>query len=350
MPVDFRAVLFSMVALGLSFPGAAPAQAAVFPGAVTTAAPPVSGSEPSPTGLTSPQPPATASDPLPAPSAAPAPAPQPAWPTATPPGAGPHVGWPSPGVAPAAAPWPATTDVPPASSGPPRPRRAVRDVAQAEVAPVAPLPPLGLEVRVALGASLVRSSAFDPFSTHDGLSQSTLAIGWRPSRAERSGLGLGVAWSRGSTQAPARLGDASLTTDRLSLVLDARIPVLFSRLAGFARLAPGLQRVSVQLVELSVPAAPYDEGPRDTLKQSGWTYVVAASAGLAFALGHLETSGLPVFGLWLTAEGGYCLAGSQDLTLTSGATVIDGRIDEPVRFGQLALGGPFMRFGLAVGF
>lgn len=209
--------------------------------------------------------------------------------------------------------------------------------------------PLGLTAALGVRSDLVRSLGLDPFSTADGLSQSALSIGYRISGTERAGLALGFEWNHGTTTATARGSEASLTLDRLTLAIEARVG-LWQRLSAFGRFAPGLLRDHASLVDPSAPVGAYGGISVGGLQQTKWVPAADLSAGLAFRFGELRGRGAPVFGFWLTTEGGYGYAGAHDLVLASRVETQPGRVDEPLRLGQLALRGAFLRFRVAVSF
>ena len=209
--------------------------------------------------------------------------------------------------------------------------------------------PLGLTAALGVRSDLVRSTGLDPFSTSDELSQSSLAIGYHLTGTERAGLLLGFEWNHGNSAATARGSQASLTLDRLTFAIESRFG-LWWRVSGFARFAPGAMRDHVGLVDPSAPMGAYGGVAAGGLQQTTWVPAADVSGGLAFRFGELRGRGAPVFGFWLTAEGGYAYAGAHDLVLESRVEAQPGRVDEPVRLGQLALRGAFMRFRIAVSF
>jgi hypothetical protein len=212
-----------------------------------------------------------------------------------------------------------------------------------------PRAPFRVTASLGVRADLIRGSSLDPFSAVDDISQSALSVGYLLSGSEREGLALGFEWNHGTTAATARGSQASLTMDRLTLAIEGRLP-LWRRLCGFARFAPGLLRDHISLVDLSAPAGAYGSFAAGGLHQYSWVPAADVSGGLALRLGELRGTGAPVFGFWLTTEGGYGYAGAHDVVLGSRVETQPGRVDEPLRLGQLALRGAFLRFRLAVSF
>ena len=208
---------------------------------------------------------------------------------------------------------------------------------------------LGLTVSLGLRSDLVRNSALDAFSRTDGIPQSALSISRRFGGSDVSGLVVGFEWDHGKTNATARGADSSLTIDRLSVAVEGRMPILH-RLAGFARIAPGLLHENASIADVSAPGDAYAGVAAGGLHAKGWVPAADISGGLDLRVGELYRFGTPLFGFWLTAEGGYGYAGAHDLVLTPNVATQPGRTDEPLRLGELSLRGPFLRFQFAVSF
>lgn len=210
--------------------------------------------------------------------------------------------------------------------------------------------PFRLTAGLGVRSDLIRSSGLDAFSTTDGLSQSALSVGYHLSGTELSGILLGFEWNHATTTAAVRGAEASLTIDRLTLALESRVAV-GRRVSVFGRVAPGLLRDRARMVDPSAPGGAYGGLTMgDGLAQTKWVPTADVSGGLALRFGELRGRGAPVFGFWLTAEGGYGYAAAHDLVLASRAETQPGRVDEPLRLGQLAWRGAFMRFRIAVSF
>jgi hypothetical protein len=208
---------------------------------------------------------------------------------------------------------------------------------------------LGLTVAFGVRSDLVRSTGLDPFSTTDGVPQTALSISYRWHGTELSGLAVGFEWDHGELRSTARGAESALTIDRLSLGLEGRIP-LVSRLVAFGRVAPGLLRDHASLLDYSAPAGAYAGTASGGLDQTTWVPAGDVSGGLAFRMVDLNAQSAPVFGVWVTAEGGYGYAASHDLVLGPHVETQVVRVDEPLRLGALAFHGPFLRIRLALSF
>lgn len=210
---------------------------------------------------------------------------------------------------------------------------------------------LGLRASVGTRSDLVRSSGLDPFSTGDQLQESALAVGYSFGGSAGSALTLGLEWDHGSTSASARASIAGLTVDRLSVPIEGRM-TLTRRLGVFVRLAPALLRDSVSVTEDSAAPGAFTSGPGNSVsfEQKRWVPAADASAGVAGEIFELPRSGMAGVGFWLTAEGGYGWAQSHSLTLRSNAEGQAGRTDEPLRLGELAVRGAFLRASAAISF
>ena len=86
------------------------------------------------------------------------------------------------------------------------------------------------------------------------------------------------------------------------------------------------------------------------LHQKTWAPSVDAAAGLTLLVAELRGQHSPLFGFWLTAEGGYGYSGGHEVALSTQAEAPAGRTDAPTRFGTLAVRGAFTRFGLSLTF
>lgn len=218
---------------------------------------------------------------------------------------------------------------------------------QAEPRP--PRPMLGFSVSLGTRSDLVRSAALDPFSRTDRLSQPALGLGYRFGAPEAPGLALAFEWNRGTTSATARAASTDLTTDRLAVGVEARFPVL-NRLAVFGRLAPGVVRVKARMYDASAPAPAYQQAGAGTLGQTTWAPAVDVGAGLAFRIADVHGPGTPSFSFWVLADGGYGWSAAHQVLLRPSSEPQPGRVDEPVRLGELALRGAFARARLALSF
>jgi hypothetical protein len=205
----------------------------------------------------------------------------------------------------------------------------------------------GLALSLGVRTDLVRSRAFDPFSTSDDLQQSSLGARYFHASELGVGFGVGVAWDHGSSTATARSAATALTLDRLSLTLEGRAP-LSRHFTALARVAPGWLRRATTLTDGSLPNAPYATASAGTASQIASSVSADASVGMEFLVGRLQTATLPVVGLSLLADGGYSYAPAREVVFSSASTGGGGRTDQPVRFGKLAIGGVFFRLAAAV--
>jgi hypothetical protein len=212
-----------------------------------------------------------------------------------------------------------------------------------------PREPLGISVSLGTRSDLVRSGGLDPFSRTDRVGQSALGVGYRFGGLDAAGLSLGFEWDHGTASATARSAPTTLTVDRLSVALEARYP-LVPRLSAFGRLAPGLIRDQVTLVDSSAPVPAYQLGATDKLEQTTWTPAADVGAGLSFRVVDVRGRGVPAFSFWVIADGGFGFAPAHDLSLRSGSEVQPGRTDEAVRLGELAMRGGFARGRVAISF
>jgi hypothetical protein len=211
--------------------------------------------------------------------------------------------------------------------------------------------PLALTVRLGFRSDLVRSAGLDAFSGKDNIPQSALSVSRRFGPSESFGLALGLEWDHGRTDAISRGADASLVTDRLSVTIEGSVPIRH-RLAGFVRVAPGFLHQNASLADRSAPGDPFGSvGSGDgILRAEAWVPAADVSAGLDLRLGELDRLGTPLLAFRLTGEGGYGYARAQQLALTPNVATQPGRTDEPLRLGDLALRGPFLRIQLGVSF
>jgi hypothetical protein len=198
-------------------------------------------------------------------------------------------------------------------------------------------------------SDLVPSAGLDPFATTDSMPQTALAVGYRFGHDVMSGVGVSLEWDHGTSSATARGTDTSLTVDRLSLGLDARVAIR-TRLAAFARLAPGLMRHHATFNEPSAPPPPYREGASGGLQQTVWVPVADLSGGVVVRLGDVRPDSRRTFTFLAVGEGGYGLARAHDVTLAPDHQTPAGRTDEPVHLRQLGFSGAFVRLYLALSF
>ncbi|MEO8213678.1 MAG: hypothetical protein ABI560_10815 [Myxococcales bacterium] len=209
--------------------------------------------------------------------------------------------------------------------------------------------PIGLTASAGMRSDLVASAGLDPFAATDSIPQTALAVGYRFGHDVMSGIGVAFEWDHGNSTATARGTDTSLTVDRLSLGLDARVAIR-TRLAAFARLAPGLMRHHASFNEPAAPPPAYQEGAPGALQQTAWVPAADLSGGLVLRIGDVRPDQRRTFTFLVVGEGGYGLARAHDLTVASNHQTPAGRTDEPVHLGRLAFSGMFLRLYLALSF
>jgi hypothetical protein len=208
----------------------------------------------------------------------------------------------------------------------------------------------GVTASLGVRSDVFHSAGLDAFSGSDDIPERALSLSGRLVGTELSGLGAGVEWDHGSVTTTARGADATLTIDRLTVPIEGRFHV-GKRLSVFARVAPGFLRDHATLVDASAPGGAYGDGlAPGGLQQTTWQLAADVSGGLAFRFAEIRNGGTPPFGFWLTAEAGYGAVGAHDLVLGPHVETQPGRIDEPLRLGTLALGGPFLRARFALSF
>ena len=210
---------------------------------------------------------------------------------------------------------------------------------------------IGLTAGLGIRSDLVHSGGLDPFSARDGVPQSALSISYRFGDTASPSMAVGFEWDHGALTGTARGAETTLTIDRLSLGLEGRLP-LVTRLVAFGRVAPGLLRDHASILDASAPGGAYGGAASGNLQQTTWVAAGDISGGLAYRFTefHGGAQGAPVFGFWLTAEGGYGYAATHDLVLSPHVETQPGRTDEPLRLGQLAFRGAFLRIRLALSF
>jgi hypothetical protein len=225
--------------------------------------------------------------------------------------------------------------------------------AGAQILPQAALvehrPPIGVEVSLGVRADQVRGGGFDAFSDDHALAELMLSASYRVAGGPDAGLLAGVVWNHGNASSTARGSDTSLDLDRLVLSLRAQ-RVVWRRLSVYARLAPGAVRVKAQIDEASAQSGPISYASQTTLAQTHWAFAVDGAAGAALRVGELARPREHVIALWLTAEGGYSVAGGTALSLRPSSLSAPGATPEPVRLGSLTPGGAFMNFAAGVTF
>ena len=211
-----------------------------------------------------------------------------------------------------------------------------------------PRPPLGIELSVGGRTERFGGAGYQAFSEDRWMAETALAASYRVAGSLDAGLTVGASWNRGRASSTARGTASTLDLDRLSVSLAAQRSV-WRRLSVFARLAPGVVRLNAALSESSVLNV-NQYGNDASLSQTHWALALEGAAGAAFRVGQLARPGEHVFALWLTAEGGYGLAGSTALALSSHQGAAPARTEAPVRLGTVTPGGVFMNFAAALTF
>jgi hypothetical protein len=217
-------------------------------------------------------------------------------------------------------------------------------------APARPLRRGRFVVTAGVRTDVVTSTGLDPFSGTDALAQSSLAARYIVSPRHAPGFGVGLDWDHGSFSSTARGASTQLDTDRFSLTLEGRLP-LVSHLFGVARVAPGILRRSARLTDWSIPNPAYATTSGLTAEQIKSTASVDGSLGLDLLVAEARpVLGAPI-GFWLSGDAGYSYSAGRNLVLSSQTgDPAAARTDEPIRLGQLALRGFFFRFAASVSF
>jgi len=184
--------------------------------------------------------------------------------------------------------------------------------------------------------TLIRSSAFDPFSGTDAMPQLSLSIAHPLLRSGSFVVAAGFGTDYGVSSSEARGVASSLSLWRLTAFAEGRYYGR-SYAYGFARLAPGLLRGGATLVDPSSPNAKNLEDHFDVL-------AIDPSVGAAVRVSG-ESS--PV-GAWVSAEGGYGWAQGHHLMLAPPASPRDQSKIAPVDLGNIDPRGAFFRVAFAI--
>jgi hypothetical protein len=197
----------------------------------------------------------------------------------------------------------------------------------------APAPPR-FEVALGVRTSLFRGAGYDPFSSTDAFSQTSLRASWAPLERGRFATAVGPLFEWGSVSATARGVDASLSLWRLGAVVEERFAP-HPRARVFARLVPAWLSGSAKLADSSLPVP---------LETSMSTFSLDASAGAA---GRLNTPVSSV-GFWVTGESGYGWAATQAMAFAPALAAADRNKAGTTTLGDLSPRGLFFRFGVAL--
>ena len=203
--------------------------------------------------------------------------------------------------------------------------------------PAAPIPRVSAWLGV--GNFWVPSDGLDPFSADDALT--TFDAGAALSLAQAGSLDVAAVAALDMTGSGEhyRGEDTSLGLLRLALGPELR-GSLFERLYWHGRVAPTLTRLSVELEEASSGA---------TLADAHWLWGAEAALGFELRLVEAATSLPQALGFFVRVDAGYGWTSSASLELAaegSGAPVRT----QPLELDELALGGPFLRANLGVGY
>jgi len=185
-------------------------------------------------------------------------------------------------------------------------------------------------------SSLVRSTAYDPFSSNDVLPQVSLTAQRVLVRGGSTAFAAGVATDYGGSSADARSAPARISMLRLSALAEGRL-YAWQRAYGFVRFAPGMMRVEAELTDASSPNGARLHDDFDVLS-------VDMSGGAAM---RLSGPANPV-AAWASLEGGYGWAGSHHLLLAPSAAPRDQPKLAPVDLGTIAPRGVFMRIAVSI--
>jgi hypothetical protein len=218
-----------------------------------------------------------------------------------------------------------------------RPAQAQTE-AQLVATPPAKVGPRLWEATIGVRTVFIKGAAFDPFSSGDAFAQFSLSGARVVVRSGRLALVGGAILDLGTSDSTARGAPSELSLTRISALVEGRYQP-WSRLYGFVRVAPGLLHGSASMTDASSPAG-------DSLGTTFNAFSVDASAGAAFRIGAIGSTGLAA---WLTGEGGYGWAPSERLLLTpdlgsnqSKAGALD--------LGSLTPGGGFFRIAFALAY
>lgn len=188
--------------------------------------------------------------------------------------------------------------------------------------------------QLTLGArsSLIRSAAFDPFSTDDGMTQAAVsASAVVIDRGQVAGA-IGVEFDGGGNDSTARGQPSHLTLTHWALSLEARYRPR-PRVYLFVRAAPGLAHTSASIDDSSFG------GP--ALTGAFTTFALDGAAGGAFRI----NSPVHSVGFWVIAEGGYGWTPEHRLSLNPPQN--DGG---PLDLGNFSPRGPFLRIAAALSY
>ncbi|HSY24110.1 MAG TPA: hypothetical protein VK841_18415 [Polyangiaceae bacterium] len=232
----------------------------------------------------------------------------------------------------------ATTLVPCAASSPAAAQEVAVSVETPSAASLPRVRPIerDLVARVELGyrGSFVTNAGYNPFSSNDYLGQFSLLASRTLYVAHPFAFAAGIAWDYAGGGDFARGSQSSLTLDRLTVPLEARLHFGDWGYA-FARVAPGVAFVRTEIDDPSAPAP---------LAKERWLFATDVSAGYSFPLMVRSGASARTPRAWLNADGGYGWVANERLDLMPGGGA------SGVDLGTLALNGAFFRIALAASY
>jgi hypothetical protein len=206
-------------------------------------------------------------------------------------------------------------------------------IEQLGVAPAA-RSPSRFAASLGVRTALFRSSGYDPFSTSDAFTETSVAASATVLRIGRLSTSVGGIFGGGSAAAAARGTRAALSLTRAGVSLEESFAV-HPRGRVFARVVPAWLWGDATLTDDTLPAP---------LGTSLSTVTVDGSLGVAGRLNPLSS----VLGLWLVAESGYGWAPAQHLTLAPRLPAPDRDKAGTTTLADVAPRGVFFRFAFAV--
>ena len=190
--------------------------------------------------------------------------------------------------------------------------------------------------------TFVTDPGYNPFSTQDYFSQTSVAISRTLLASGRYSFAPGFMWDYGKSTATARQDATSLEVHRLSAPLEGRVH-FGSWGYAFLRAAPG---VALEAAEIDDPTS-----PTGSLKKNRWLFSTDVSAGYAFPLFPRASAYAIVPRAWLQSDVGYGAIVAQRLDLAPDVgSSGDPSLTRGVDLGSLSMHGAFLRLAAAVSF
>lgn len=196
-------------------------------------------------------------------------------------------------------------------------------------------------LEVGYRGSFVTDPGYNPFSTQDYFSQSSIAISRTILVSGRYSFAPGVMWDYGKSGATARGDSTSLEIHRLSAPLEGRMHFGAWGYA-FLRAAPGVALESAEIDDLSSPTG--------SLKKNRWLFSTDVSAGYAFPILPRASAYAITPRAWLQSDVGYGAIVAQRLDLAPDVGSGDPTLTKGVDLGTLSMHGVFWRLAAAVSF